>query len=153
MNQNKLIELLGLFVDGGISREEYDLLFDYIRANSEDEELNIAIDTVFKNSKKFNPLNSDDKEVLLQSIIRNKHFVSEIQNELETIPAFAPRLWYQLGVAASILLLIVTSLFFYTNRTPVNKLALKVVEPKKAAVILPGDNKAILTLSDGTNSC
>ena len=150
MNQNKLIELLGLFVDGGISREDYDLLVDYIRANPEDEELNIAIDTVFKNSKKFNPLNSDDKEVLLQSIIRNKHFVSEIQNELETIPAFAPRLWYQLGVAASILLLIVTSLFFYTNRTPVNKLALKVVEPKKAAVILPGDNKAILTLSDGT---
>ena len=150
MNQNKLIELLELFVDGGISREEYDLLFDYIRANSEDEELNIAIDTVFKNSKKFNPLNGDDKELLFQSIIRNKHFVSEIQNELETIPAFAPRLWYQLGVAASILLLIVTSLFFYTNRTPVNKLALKVVEPKKAAVILPGDNKAILTLSDGT---
>ena len=150
MNQNKLIELLGLFVDGGISREDYDLLVDYIRANPEDEELNIAIDTVFKNSKKFNPLNGDDKELLFQSIIRNKHFVSEIQNELETIPAFAPRLWYQLGVAASILLLIVTSLFFYTNRTPVNKLALKVVEPKKAAVILPGDNKAILTLSDGT---
>ena len=150
MNQNKLIELLELFVDGGISRDDYDLLFDYIRANPEDEELNIAIDTVFKNSKKFNPLNGDDKELLFQSIIRNKHFVSEIQNELETIPAFAPRLWYQLGVAASILLLIVTSLFFYTNRTPVNKLALKVVEPKKAAVILPGDNKAILTLSDGT---
>ena len=52
MNQNKLIELLELFVDGGISRDDYDLLFDYIRANPEDEELNIAIDTVFKNSKK-----------------------------------------------------------------------------------------------------
>jgi len=150
MNQNKLIELLGLFVDGGISREDYDLLFDYIRANPEDEELNIAIDTVFKNSKKFNLLNGDDKELLFQSIIRNKHFDSEIQNELEIIPAFAPRLWYQLGVAASILLLIAISLFFYTNRTPINKLALKVVEPKKAAAILPGDDKAILTLSDGT---
>ncbi len=150
MNQNKLIELLGLFVDGGISREDYDLLVDYIRANPEDEELNIAIDTVFKNSKKFNLLNGDDKELIFQNIIRNKHFDSEIQNELEIIPTFAPRLWYQLGVAASILLLIVTSLFFYTNRTPVNKLALKVVESKKAAVILPGDNKAILTLSDGT---
>lgn len=150
MNQNKLIELLGLFVDDGISREDYDLLFDYIRANPEDEELNIAIDTVFKNSKKFNPLNGDDKELLFQSIIRNKHFVSEIQNELETIPTFAPRLWYQLGIAAGILLLIATSLFFYTNRTPVNKLALKLVEPKKAVAILPGDDKAILTLSDGT---
>ena len=149
MNQNKLIELLGLFVDGGISREEYDLLFDYIRANSEDEELNIAIDTVFKNSKKFNPLNSDDKEVLLQSIIRNKHFVSEIQNELETIPAFAPRLWYQLGIAASILILITTGLYFYKNRTVDVNIAAKVVEPTEA-IITPGYDKAILTLSDGT---
>ncbi len=149
MNQNKLIELLGLFVDGGISREDYDLLVDYIRANPEDEELNIAIDTVFKNSKKFNPLNGDDKELLFQSIIRNKHFVSEIQNELETIPAFAPRLWYQLGVAASILILITTGLYFYKNRTVDDNIAAKVVEPKEA-IITPGDDKAILTLSDGT---
>ena len=149
MNQNKLIELLGLFVDGGISREDYDLLVDYIRANPEDEELNIAIDTVFKNSKKFNPLNGDDKELLFQSIIRNKHFVSEIQNELETIPAFAPRLWYQLGIAASILILITTGLYFYKNRTVDDNIAAKVVEPKEA-IITPGDDKAILTLSDGT---
>ena len=149
MNQNKLIELLGLFVDGGISREEYDLLFDYIRANSEDEELNIAIDTVFKNSKKFNPLYSDDKEVLLQSIIRNKHFGSENQNELEIIPTFAPRLWYQLGIAASILILITTGLYFYKNRTVDVNIAAKVVEPTEA-IITPGYDKAILTLSDGT---
>jgi hypothetical protein len=149
MNQNKLIELLGLFVDGGISREEFDLLFDYIRANQEDEELNIAIDTVFKNSKKFNLLNSDDKELIFQSIIRNKHFDSEIQNEIEIIPTFAPRMWYQLGIAASILILITTGLFFYSNRTADDKIAAKVVETKDS-IITPGDDKAILTLSDGT---
>jgi hypothetical protein len=149
MNQNKLIELLGLFVDGGISREEFDLLFDYIRANQEDEELNIAIDTVFKNSKKFNLLNSDDKELIFQSIIRNKHFDSEFQNEIEIIPTFAPRMWYQLGIAASILILITTGLFFYSNRTADDKIAAKVVETKDS-IITPGDDKAILTLSDGT---
>jgi hypothetical protein len=149
MNQNKLIELLGLFVDGGISREEFDLLFDYIRANQEDEELNIAIDTVFKNSKKFNLLNSDDKELIFQSIIRNKHFDSEIQNEIEIIPTFAPRMWYQLGIAASILILITTGLFFYSNRTADDKIDAKVVETKES-IITPGDDKAILTLSDGT---
>ncbi len=149
MNQNKLIELLGLFVDGGISREDYDLLVDYIRANPEDEELNIAIDTVFKNSKKFNLLNGDDKELIFQNIIRNKHFDSEIQNELEIIPTFAPRLWYQLGIAASILILITTGLYFYKNRTVDDNIAAKVVEPKEA-IITPGDDKAILTLSDGT---
>jgi hypothetical protein len=149
MNQNKLIELLGLFVDGGISREEFDLLFDYIRANQEDEELNIAIDTVFKNSKKFNLLNSDDKELIFQSIIRNKHFDSEFQNEIEIIPTFAPRMWYQLGIAASILILITTGLFFYSNRTADDKIDAKVVETKES-IITPGDDKAILTLSDGT---
>jgi len=149
MNQNKLIELLGLFVDGGISREDYDLLVDYIRANPEDEELNIAIDTVFKNSKKFNLLNGDDKELIFQNIIRNKHFDSEIQNELEIIPTFAPRLWYQLGIAASILILITTGLYFYKNRTVDDNIAAKVVEPTEA-IITPGDDKAILTLSDGT---
>jgi hypothetical protein len=149
MNQNKLIELLGLFVDGEISREEFDLLFDYIRANQEDEELNIAIDTVFKNSKKFNLLNSDDKELIFQSIIRNKHFDSEIQNEIEIIPTFAPRMWYQLGIAASILILITTGLFFYSNRTADDKIDAKVVETKES-IITPGDDKAILTLSDGT---
>jgi hypothetical protein len=149
MNQNKLIELLGLFVDGEISREEFDLLFDYIRANQEDEELNIAIDTVFKNSKKFNLLNSDDKELIFQSIIRNKHFDSEFQNEIEIIPTFAPRMWYQLGIAASILILITTGLFFYSNRTADDKIDAKVVETKES-IITPGDDKAILTLSDGT---
>jgi len=149
MNQNKLEELLGLFVDGGISREDYDLLFDYIRANPEDEELNIAIDTVFKNSKRFNSLKIDDREMIFQNIIRNKHFESKIQHVTEINPSIAPRLWYQLGIAASILILITTGLFFYTNRTPDHKLAIKVIEPK-AAVITPGDDKAILTLSDGS---
>jgi hypothetical protein len=149
MNQNKVIELLGLFVDGGISREEYDLLFDYIRANPEDEEVNIAIDTIFKNSKRFNSLKIDDRELIFQNIIRNKEFDSDIQNETESNPTFAPRLWYQLGIAASILILITTGLFFYTNRIADHKIAIKVVEPK-AAVITPGDDKAILTLSDGT---
>jgi|UniRef100_UPI00404AF7F4 transmembrane sensor len=149
MNQNKLIELLGLFVDGGISREEYDLLFDYIRANLEDEELHIAIDAVFKNSKKFNSLNSDDKELFFQNIIRNKHFDSEIDDEIEIVSSFAPRLWYQLGIAVSILILITTGLYFYKNRTADDKIAIKIIEPKEA-IITPGYDKAILTLSDGT---
>jgi len=149
MNQNKLIELLGLFVDGGISREEYDVLFDYIRANLEDEELHIAIDAVFKNSKKFNSLNSDDKEFFFQNIIRNKHFDSEIDDEIEIVSSFAPRLWYQLGIAVSILILITTGLYFYKNRTADDKIAIKIIEPKEA-IITPGYDKAILTLSDGT---
>ena len=149
MNQNKLEELLRLFVDGGISKEEYDQLFDYIRLNPDDGELNNAIDNVFRNSKRFSTINLEDRELIFQNIIRNKHFDSEIQNETESNPNFAPRFWYQTGIAACILILLSTSLFFYTNRTPVQKVAVKIAEPK-VQVIAPGYDKAILTLSDGS---
>jgi len=149
MNQNKLEEFLRLFVDGGISKEEYDQLFDYIRSNPDDGDLNNAIDNVFRNSKRFSTLNPENRELIFQNIIRNKHFDTEIQNKTENSPNFAPRLWYQLGIAASILILLTTGLFFYTNRTPVQKVAVKIAETK-AQVIAPGDDKAILTLSDGS---
>jgi hypothetical protein len=47
------------------------------------------------------------------------------------------------------LILITTGLFFYSNRTADDKIAAKVVETKDS-IITPGDDKAILTLSDGT---
>lgn len=149
MNQNRLEELLRLFVDGEISREEYDQLFDYIRLNPDDEHLNTAIDTVFSNSKKFSTINSEDRESIFQNIIRNKHFDSDNQDETDIDPKYSYRLWYQVGVAASIMILLTTGLFFYTNRSPVQQMAVKIIEPK-AAVIAPGDDKAILTLSDGS---
>lgn len=149
MNKNKLEKLLRLFADGEISREEYDQLFDYIRLNPDDEHFNTAIDTVFSNSKKFSTINSEDRELIFQNIIRNKHFDIDNQDETDIDPKYSYRLWYQVGIAASIMILLTTGLYFYTNRAPVQTLSVKIVEPK-AEVISPGDNKAILTLSDGS---
>lgn len=149
MNKNKLEKLLRLFADGEISREEYDQLFDYIRLNPDDEHFNTAIDSVFSNSKKFNTINSEDRELIFQNIIRNKHFYIDNQDETNIDPKYSYRLWYQVGIAASIMILLTTGLYFYTNRAPVQTLSVKIVEPK-AEVISPGDNKAILTLSDGS---
>lgn len=149
MNKNKLEKLLRLFADGEISREEYDQLFDYFRLNPDDEHFNTAIDTVFSNSKKFNTINSEDRELIFQNIIRNKHFDIDNQDETDIDPKYSYRLWHQVGIAASIMILLTTGLYFYTNRAPVQTLSVKIVEPK-AEVISPGDNKAILTLSDGS---
>ena len=61
MNQNKLEELLGLFVEGEIRRIEYDRLLEYIRSNPEDEDLNRAIDHVFSEIKSYNtPVEEED---------------------------------------------------------------------------------------------
>jgi len=149
MNQNKLEELFRLFVDGKISREEYDQLFDYIGSNPEDEELNIAIDSVFRNAKRFNSLKTEDREQIFQNIMRNKHFVIDSPDETEINPKYSYHFWYQPGIAASLIILITISLYFFMNKTPVQKVAIKIAEPK-VEVIAPGYDKAILTLSDGS---
>lgn len=149
MNQNRLEELLRLFVDGEISREEYGQLFDYIGSNPDDEELNIAVDSVFRNAKTFSSLKIEDREQIFQNIIRNKHFVIDSYDQAEINPKYSYRFWYQPGIAASIIILFTIGFYFFSNRTPVQKVAIKIVEPK-VEVIAPGDDRAILTLSDGS---
>lgn len=149
MNQNRLEELLRLFVDGEISREEYGQLFDYIGSNPDDEELNIAIDSVFRNAKTFSSLKIEDREQIFQNIIRNKHFVIDSYDQAEINPKYSYRFWYQPGIAASIIILFTIGFYFFSNRTTVQKVAIKIVEPK-VEVIAPGDDRAILTLSDGS---
>lgn len=149
MNQNKLEELLSLFVEGEISRFEYDRLLEYIRSNPEDEDLNRAIDHVFSEIKSYGTLSTEEKELIYQNIITDKRFEQneEVQSEKFTRRIFS--LAHQVGIAASILLLISIGLYFYSNRNPGD--VFTVIAPlKKQEIIAPGGDKAVLTLSDGS---
>ena len=149
MNQNKLEELLSLFVEGEISRFEYDRLLEYIRSNPEDEDLNRAIDHVFSEMKSYGTLSTEEKELIYQNIIADKRFE---QNEEVKTEKFTRRIFslgYQVSIAASILLLISIGLYFYSNRNSADIFA--VIAPlKKQEIITPGGDKAVLTLSDGS---
>lgn len=149
MNQNKLEELLILFVEGKISRAEYDQLFEHIRSSSEDETINMAIDHVFRNVRGYGSLSTEVKESVFQNIITDKRFDQDqnAQSEKHTCNTFST--WYQIGIAASILLLITIGLYFYSGRSMVQNIARESSLPDQNA-IAPGGDKAILTLSDGS---
>lgn len=145
MSRKKLEELLGLFVDGNISRSEYEQLFDYIRsASDEDAALNHAADNVFRNIKSYEGLSTDEKELLYKNIIGSIQTEEDISDERPV-----RSLWYQIGIAASILAFLAAGLFFYSNQTQVEPV-LSVKKVEKPTVIEPGGNKAVLTLSDGS---
>jgi len=151
MNQNKLDELLNLFVEGKISRDEYEQLFDYIRTNQEEESLNSAIDQSFKKMKSFASLSAGEKELIFDNIVRNKDIREEEHSNSGKFIRHTFKAWYQAGIAASILLFISVALFLYTNRTPVQDLAIiKTIPAVKETIIAPGGDKAVLTLSDGS---
>lgn len=145
MSQSKLEELLRRFVEGEISRSEYEQLFDHIRSVSvEDHELNNAVDQVFKSIKSYEDLSADDKELLYKNILS-----SVSAEEKQSAQEYSRSLWYRLGIAASIFIALSVGLFYYLDEPAVQPL-LTIDQTPKHAPIVPGGNKAILTLSDGS---
>ncbi len=149
MDQEKLEQLLSLFVEGRITREDYDQLFVYIRENPQDGNLTSAIDHVFQKMKNYDLLSPEEKELIYQNIVQDKRFGSAGNENSDVRPISNTGIWKQLSIAASILLIISTGLYFYANRSTEPKLVKQVAAPQQK-VIFPGGDKAVLTLSDGS---
>ncbi len=149
MNQNKLDELLSLFAEGKISRDEFEHLFDYLRSEGDDERINFAIDQELGKMKNCVSLTEGDKNTIFQNIVAKDKFGQ--QSGAERTERHVIRAWYQLGVAAIILVMLSIGLFFYTNRTIDTKQAISKSKPiNEKSIIKPGGDKAVLTLSDGS---
>ncbi len=149
MSQDKLEHLLSLYVEGRISREDYEQLFDRLKNNPDDEHVNSAIDHIFRKMKTYAVLTDNEKEVIYQNIISNKRFDSSGQEDEDGFNMRRIGNWKRIMVAASVLLLISTALYFYTNRIRTPQLVQR-IQPVAPKVISPGGDKAVLTLSDGS---
>lgn len=149
MNQNKLNELLTLFADGKISRDEFELLFDYLRSENEDEQFHYSMDQELKKMKTCSSLSKDEKNNIFDNILNDER-VNQNSDSGKFILSNS-RAWYQIGVAASLLVILSIGLYFYSNRTfDDQKTIAKSEIIKQKVIIQPGGDKAVLTLSDGS---
>jgi len=147
MSQEKLEQLLKQFAENSISREDYVRLLDYIQKNPQEGELTTAIDELFQNVNGHNFLHPEEKQLIYQNIINDRRF--SLNEEVSLTPLRNGGKWKPFLIAASILGIISTGLYFYTNRITnpeiVNQKDILLEKP-----ILPGGDKAVLTLSDGS---
>jgi len=149
MNQNKLNELLTLFADGKISRDEFELLFDYLRSENEDEQFHYSMDQELKKMKTCSSLNKDEKDNIFDSILNDERVYQKSDSGKFILSN--SRAWYQIGVAASLLVILSIGLYFYSNRTfDDQKTIAKSEIIQQKVIIQPGGDKAVLTLSDGS---
>ncbi|MCF8453801.1 MAG: FecR family protein [Pedobacter sp.] len=149
MNQNKLDELLSLFAEGKISRDEFEHLFGYLRSDDDDESINFAIDQELGKMKQCASLTNEEKDAIFQNIVTNDKFGQEPDSNRSGKHVI--RAWYQVAVAASILAVLSIGLYFYSNRTIDTHVAISESETiKEKSIIKPGGDKAVLTLSDGS---
>ena len=149
MNQNKLNELLTQFADGKISRDEFELLFDYLKSENEDEQFHYSMDQELKKMKSCSSLSKDEKDNIFESILNDERVYKNLDSGKFIFSN--GRAWYQIGVAASLLVILSIGLYFYSNRTfDDQKTIAKSEIIKQKVIIQPGGDKAVLTLSDGS---
>jgi hypothetical protein len=149
MNQNKLNELLTQFADGKISRDEFELLFDYLKSENEDEQFHYSMDQELKKMKSCSSLSKDEKDNIFESILNDERVYKNLDSGKFIFSN--GRAWYQIGVAASLLVILSIGLYFYSNRTfDAQKTIAKSEIIQQKVIIQPGGDKAVLTLSDGS---
>jgi transmembrane sensor len=149
MTQNKLDELLSLFAEGKISRDEFEQLFDYLRSENDDEHFHYSMDQELRKMKACSTMSKQEKDNIFENILSNENVYQNTDSGRSGILNI--RAWYQIGVAASLLAILSIGLYLYSNRNVDTQLALSDSEILKEKVIIkPGGDKAVLTLSDGS---
>lgn len=136
VNTKRINILLQQFADGEISRAAYEELIEHFKLAGNDDEIYKAMDEVWRDTN-ANELDSQVDEVkFYQDLVNSKSFKKgKVAYHLNGFMRYA--------AAAVVLVTLSFGIYFYENQKTSNK--------NKFAKhdILPGGNKATLTLADG----
>ena len=149
MNQNKLDQLLSLFAEGKISRDEFEQLFDCLRSENDEDHFHYSMDHELRKMKTCSSMSKEEKDNIFENILNNERINQN--TDPGRFVVLNIRAWYQIGVAASLLAILSIGLYFYSNRAlDVQKELSKSAASEEKVIIKPGGDKAVLTLSDGS---
>lgn len=142
--QQKLERLLGLLIEGSISREDYENLINAIRDEAGNGDLDKAADNMLSSVKARHLLGDAEREQLFKRITSDVRFKVPLEDEVIIRAPFYRRY----AVAAMLVCCSAVGFYFYSvpGKPAVTTVAEKVTP---VPVITPGDDKAVLTLGDG----
>lgn len=126
MNQQEAERLIEKYVNGTATAREKQLVENWYASTAENKKLS----------------DDDDFEHISAEVWANTLKRANLPH-----PQRVVRLWPRIAAAASILIFLSIGGYFYFSRRPVQQIAKN--KPKQSDV-LPGGNKAVLTLADGT---
>lgn len=130
-------QLLDKYLTQTITAEEEKVFFQLVQSKKHVQELEAVIDEALGDAAFDVTEDPLLRETLFERILEQR------EKPVRRIPLY--RRW---GWAAAILILIGGSIYFYNTRNNDNNLIVQ--DQKHNQDILPGSNKALLTLSDGT---
>ncbi len=139
--------LLQRYVDKTCTQEERAQLMQLLQHSDNDENLQQHIDQLIRERDARYVMPDDAAEAVLHTILQTgKAPVIPINHSGKR--RFS--MWPRIAVAASIALLLSAAGWLWLNRTPSAGIVKIAPKPANAGDILPGGNKAVLTLDDGS---
>ncbi len=138
MSQEKIETLLIASMNDTATPEQLEELASLINA-SNSESLSPILKNAWESFNSEASMKEEKAEAILQYILSNQ----QKQHTPKIVPIYK-RIWVQFAVAAMLLLMVGAGYYFFLNKP-----ASTVEANKTPQDILPGSNKATLTLSDG----
>jgi transmembrane sensor len=143
VNTDRIRYLFGQYLQKSCREEELQELFACIAQSQNRELLEELMDAEYE---RVQPIAADtDWELMFEQVVQPKEASLVYVNNVKRLR------WMQVAAAAIVVLALGVAGYWFINRNAKNEVA-KNDQPVKptAADILPGSNKAVLTLADGT---
>lgn len=144
----RLTYLFNRYFEKTATPDELDELFKVLKTSADDEQLAILMSRAWDNLKVEEDLFSEsERERMLERILRTGASEKKMIEQESLIKKMFP--WRKFVVAASVFILISAGLWLGQKREKVDKL--HIAETNLVHDALPGGNRAVLTLANGTS--
>ena len=153
MNQSRLTHLFNAYFNKTASTNERNELMELLAAGENDDQVKTLLAEAWQQFNNQSPLFNDSQGREMLANILN---VGKANKFVPVIPAYKrPFNWVRIAAAAAILFFAVTAVSLWLNpkqpiQTPIAQ-SKKISTDADKGAIVPGGNKAVLTLSDGSN--
>lgn len=149
-NKEKFSDLIHKYLDNRLTAAEYAELWRLLNEQPDETVLNEELQKLWQSSKSEAPLiAAADWDQKIQQA--KQKLAASIPTIAEPQPVINPFSRYRWAAAAAILLLIVSSVFVFINRKETNTTVAKNTQPQQQQDRLPGGDRAVLTLADGSS--
>lgn len=147
-NKENFSDLIHKYLDNRLSSAEYAELWRMLNEQPDEAVLNEELEKLWQSAKTITPLiAADDWDQKIQEA--KQKLAATVQTQEQPVISRFQR--YRWVAAAAILLLLVSSVFLLTNQKEKNTAVAKNTQPQQQNDRLPGGDRAVLILADGSS--
>lgn len=143
-DKERLEYLLRQYVRGVLTDKEVAELSFFLRRPQFKDSIITILESIADETQYEENYGKDDVDKMIDQVLES------VSENSKPVPVSYMRSFKKVFVAAAVFICMLAGIFFITQRTKEKKVAQKIIKEELKKDIAPGENKAILTLADGS---